>query len=313
MIEGGDARAAGFFGLPTTFGNAISMTLCFPGAALLTGWRRKTWENTSILIATVFTARGNCTEASTRAAWIALVLGLLVMACYRGMKPLIITFVSIVVVASAFFAIKPDFRARAATIFDLQYHSNVGRLQMWQTNMWMVQDYPILGIGLNENERRGPEYNEKHGFNDVHLGNAHDTYLQFLAGTGILGLLAYLCFIGYYLWLTVRLLRVIPTGEIWHRTFVLGALGAQVAMHTVGLMDCNFKSMQVQHQFIAILCALSYLRFCLPHASRGQDRLGGRVHAASFSISSILVNATVVVILGLLAQRAGASRPAIQS
>jgi hypothetical protein len=276
MIDDNEARAAGFFGLPTTFGNAISMTLCFPAAAALMGWRRKAWENASVIFGTLMLL-GGIALSFTRAAWIGLFFALLAMALYRGLRPFLIMTVTAVVLSGAFFAIKPAFLQRAETIFDMSHQSNSGRLDMWRTNWWMIQDYPILGIGLNDNERRAPEYNEKHGAGDVHVGNAHNTYIQFLSGTGVLGLLAYLLFIGYYLWLTFQLLRVIPVGEFWHRTFVLAALGAQVAMHIVGFMDCNFKSMQVQHQFVAILAILSYLRFVYLRPAGPAPRPAGQV------------------------------------
>jgi len=256
----GQARSAGFFSMPTTFAHAISQTLCFPLAALVLGWARKRWQwvALSVMSAIIFVS---LVMSFTRGAWVSTFCALGAMAFFVNRR-LFVSFIAAVAIGgTALVAVSPVFRSRALSLFDGGNKSNSERMELWRANMWMFKEYPLLGIGLNDNERRTEEYNIKYGFPDAKVGNAHNTYVQWLSGTGILGLSAYLAFIGFYLWLTFRLWKVIPREQTWHRTIVLGALGAQIAVHVGGLTDCNFKDAEVQHQYITILGLLSYLRF----------------------------------------------------
>lgn len=256
----GQARSAGFFSMPTTFAHAISQTLCFPLAALALGWARQRWQWVTLSVASAIILT-SLVMSFTRGAWISSFCALGAMALLVNRR-LFVSFVTAAAIGgTVLVTVSPVFRSRVISLFDGGYNSNSERMELWRANMWMFKEYPLLGIGLNDNERRTEEYNIKYGFPDAKVGNAHNTYVQWLSGTGILGLSAYLAFIGFYLWLTFRLWKVIPREQVWHRTIVLGAFGAQVAVHVGGLTDCNFKDAEVQHQYIAILGLLSYLRF----------------------------------------------------
>lgn len=256
-------RASGFFSMPTTFAHAVAMTLCFPLAAVLLKWVKKTqirWKQAVVVGGGILLLLA-LAMSLTRGVWISVFAGIAVMTLMVNWRCFVGALLMTGVVGTALYVSQPAFRVRIGSMADLHYASNKDRVELWRTNMLMFKEYPLLGIGLNDNERRTEEYNIKYGFPDAKVGNAHNTYLQFLSSTGALGLAAYLSFIGFYLWLTVRLWRVVPPEHLWHRVLVLGALGAQVTLHVGGLTDCNFKDMEVQHQFVSILAMLSYLRF----------------------------------------------------
>lgn len=59
--------------------------------------------------------------------------------------------------------------------------------------------------------------------------------------------------------MTYRLWKVVPRKETWHRTLILGAWGAQIALHVGGLTDCNFKNWQVNHQTMMVWSVICYL------------------------------------------------------
>lgn len=256
----GQARAGGFFGSPMTYAHAAAMTVCFPIAALVMKWGDSKRARGIVMTAGALLFI-SLIMTFTRGAWISVLCAIAIMTLLVNRKVFVMFLLTVAVAGGSLAAFNPVFRTRILTITDLQNNSNNERLQLWRANWWMFKDYPVFGIGLNDNERRIEEYNIKHGYPDAPVGHAHNNFLQFLSSTGVMGLLAYLAFIGYYLWLTVKLWRVIPRENRWHRSFVLAALGAQVALHVGGLTECNFKDAEVQHQFITILALLSYLRF----------------------------------------------------
>ena len=260
VSEGGHARACGFFTMPTNFAHAANMTMCFPVAALLLKWSSSQRVRAFLLLTTALL--GLAVYLSfTRGAWIALFFALTVLAALVNKKLAVVGVFSVLAAAGGLYLTNKSMQDRAATLVNPDFASNAERLDLWRANVQMFKEYPIFGLGLNDNERRSEEYNAKVGNKLNKVGNAHNTYLQFLSGTGLLGLVAYLAFMGFYFLLSFRLWKLVPADRIWHRTLILGAIGAQVAMHLGGLTDCNFKNLHVNHQFITILALLSYLRF----------------------------------------------------
>ena len=88
------------------------------------------------------------------------------------------------------------------------------------------------------------------GLDRVSSWNANS---QAFVGAAIVGLACYLFFAAYFFWITVRAWFLIPTGRSWERAAVLGALGAQVALHVGGLSASNFEDAAVNHLFLLIL------------------------------------------------------------
>ena len=80
-----------------------------------------------------------------------------------------------------------------------------------------------------------------------------------LSTTGIIGFSCYMFFILAFLLMTHRLWTEVPRSHYWHRVFVLGALGAQVAVHAGGLTQWNFGDPEVNHLFVFILAVVAYM------------------------------------------------------
>jgi O-antigen ligase len=135
----------------------------------------------------------------------------------------------------------------------MQYTSNSDRLFLWKMNLEMFKEYPILGIGYGENESRAGEWAARMGNPEAFTGHAHNNYLQWLAGTGALGFAAYMFFIGFFLYLTVRLWKRLPKELYWARAMTLAALGAQIHLHIGGFTECNFKAGATNHNLMLVL------------------------------------------------------------
>lgn len=120
---------------------------------------------------------------------------------------------------------------RGVDINDANY-AVLERLAFWQAAVDMAQERPWLGIGFGNYALAYPDYALINW--TTPLGHAHNYYLNLLAETGALGLLAYLVVWLYILWDNLRLLRRLPWP--W-RGVALGLLGAWVALSVHHLVD----------------------------------------------------------------------------
>lgn len=120
---------------------------------------------------------------------------------------------------------------RGVDINDANY-AVLERLAFWQAAVDMAQERPWLGIGFGNYALAYPDYALINW--TTPLGHAHNYYLNLLAETGALGLLAYLVVWLYILWDNLRLLRRLPWP--W-RGVALGLFGAWVALSVHHLVD----------------------------------------------------------------------------
>jgi O-antigen ligase len=106
------------------------------------------------------------------------------------------------------------------------------RLAHWQAALAMAEDQPWLGVGFGNYE---PAYADYALINWPYpLGHAHNYYLNLLAETGIVGLLAYLLLWTAVFWQTIRVIRQC---EGWQRGVALGLLGVWTALTVHHLVD----------------------------------------------------------------------------
>ncbi|HVK60243.1 MAG TPA: O-antigen ligase family protein [Bdellovibrionales bacterium] len=258
-------RSSGFFGSPLQYGYIAGFYACLCLAmALLTFARRKEfgWIFTGSVSAFILLTTSIITTF-TRGAWIAMVVAFLFVA-WTASKKIAACLVGVgAAVFTILFSTVDIFRMRVLTLFNSGYGSNSDRVFLWKANWEMFKDYPILGIGYQENEVRAGEYVARLGQPDAFTGHAHNNYLQMLAGTGITGFLTYMFIISFMLWLTWRLWKTLPQEMIWPRAIALGALGAQIHLHIGGFTEANFKTGTTNHNFMvvwALIVALTVLQ-----------------------------------------------------
>ncbi len=106
------------------------------------------------------------------------------------------------------------------------------RLAHWQAAIGMAEDQPWLGVGFGNYE---PAYADYALINWPYpLGHAHNYYLNLLAETGVIGLLAYLVVWTAVFWQTIRVIR---QANRWQRGVALGLLGIWTALTVHHLVD----------------------------------------------------------------------------
>lgn len=259
------ARAVSFLGSPLQLGHTFAI-----GISVLTGvagYRvlrepkfslKKNWY----LALTLVLAAICLGLTYTRGAWLAGAAGVGVVVFLLNRRWFAFGLIAACVLVFALSVGSDRFKDRAVSIFATKENfSNAARIGIWQMNLKMFEDHPIVGVGLNRNEDIIERYYEANGIEDGFVGHAHMTYLQFLSGTGALGFAFFMSFILFYLILSYRLWCVIPPDQVWHRGLLLGALGGQVALHIGGFTECNFKTMIVNHHFIFLLAIVGALRW----------------------------------------------------
>lgn len=248
-------RATGFFSMPLTFGYSLGM-----GGLLLFGLSNKqaSTRKKMLLYAAISAAILGVMVSLTRGAWVSAVIcftgfGVMQFGMNRVWKYLagFLVLLALILVSSE------SLRLRVASIVDTQNHSNNVRFNIWRANFAMFKDHPILGIGFGQNKKSLPEYYAKTEIAEDFVGHAHSNYMQFLSGTGLLGLFCYLfmCFyflrLAYQLWKTQGVYSGLGLGSFW----------AQMYMHIGGLTECNFTDGEVTHMVVlcwALVAAAAY-------------------------------------------------------
>lgn len=109
-----------------------------------------------------------------------------------------------------------------------------GRLALWQVALKMVQDRPLLGVGPDNFRWRFGDYAGLATWDtNIHTNNL---YIEWLADTGILGILA-------FLWFSVQMARqawrTLPNPQNW--PWIVALIGALVAWYAHGVVDYFFE------------------------------------------------------------------------
>ena len=178
----------------------------------------------------------------TRGVWLAYLVVLLLLGVIRGGKTLVRVTGGVVILGIFLFAAGAGVRERLQSTFN--FVQNLPRSQIWQANLDMIKERPLLGWGYgNYRTFRDPFY-ERHPEAN-HTGHAHNTFLQVAVDSGLIGLAAFL----YFFWSLLRLgwetyQRLSPDNEPL-RSLVLGAFLSIVGFLVGGLTQYNFGDAEV--------------------------------------------------------------------
>ena len=137
------------------------------------------------------------------------------------------------------------------------------RLDLWQSSLDMVRDYPLLGIGLDNFAYLYPRsYLREGAVAEPNLSHPHNWVFDFWLSLGFLGLIA-------FVWLLVRFVqearRALDDSDLRQRWYVAGACGAVADMLVHGAIDNSY--------FLVDLAFLFWLSLTLANVSDAEHRL----------------------------------------
>ncbi len=193
-------------------------------AALIMSWSRGAWMGFGVAMLALLLALPRRTWAGAALAGGAMLFGML--ALRFNLLPSAISSR-----LTGFTELVQVFDVRGVDINPANY-AVLERLAHWQAAEEMARYHLLVGVGLGNYEPVYPAYALLNW--PQPLGHAHNIYLNLLAETGIIGLLAYTvlwCSILWQTWLATR------RAEGWQRLLAAGLLGAWVHLSVHQLVD----------------------------------------------------------------------------
>ena len=133
-------------------------------------------------------------------------------------------------------------RERAASAFDLR--ENLGRSHIWQANLAMIRERPLLGWGYGNYKKFRDPYYQRYPEADT-TAHAHNNFLQIGVEGGLLGLGAFVYLFGVILREGWQAYRLLPAAAEPLRSSVLGGVLGVVGFLLGGLTQYNFGDAEV--------------------------------------------------------------------
>ncbi len=253
-----NGRATGLRSHPLTF----SETLLFPIAYLLARLadRRQfswaTWASaTAILVLALL-------GSQSRGAWIAFgVMGFVLMIVERRVS-VWSRVLTIFVLPVLLLLWVPTFRSRLHSIGDKGFRSNLERRIMWSAGFRMFKEHPLLGIGPGSTPIASTHYQTPDQAQEFGpWGHLHSTYITVLAERGLLGMLAFLAFIGIVAGTLLRSLDPLRADNADEHQIVLTAILGLAGWLVAGLTEAVFHDSSIAMLFYFVIgVALTYAK-----------------------------------------------------
>jgi O-antigen ligase len=184
----GAARFQGLEGNPNDLAAQLLVAILFAGALLAESrrWIVRGALGTAIAVLLVGFA---ATESRGGLVAAGIVVCVAAVVFVRQRRPVLIAFGAAVLVAGAWFALSPSALDRVTSLGD----GGAGRSTLWLVAWRIAKDYQPEGVGLNNFRQLAPDYVREPGslryveqIDSAHV--VHNTYLQLLAETGLIGL-----------------------------------------------------------------------------------------------------------------------------
>lgn len=228
----GDSRILASFVHPNDFGGYIifilPLALCFLNRSLKRGGR-------VLLMMNCLLGAYCLLKTSSRAAWLGVLIGIVVYFFLYKKKALII----VPFVVLLFVLLTPHSFERIMNLFAAEHTSVWERAQLWKGTWNMVKVHPFLGFGINTFSRYFLEYKPA-AYAEIRY--THNSYLQMWSEIGIFGLSAYLALIFTVLIKTLRGMH-----EKLKKGFMgfvlLGSIAGYIAFLIQAGLDTNLYSL----------------------------------------------------------------------
>jgi O-antigen ligase len=201
----------------------------------------------------------------TRSIWLGFFsASLITLFLYR--KKLILLFPLMILI---FFLLFPsNFTSRFMSILDFQNYAKAGgvlsdRVQLWQSAIKMIEDYPVLGVGYGKRIFKKVYIKEKyilpHAKERRALPNAHNLYLDTGVQLGIPGIILFLFLIGVFFKRTIATYK--NTTDYSFKGVILGCLLGIYEFLQIGLTGNLFYDENGLYIIFMMATAMTYYRW----------------------------------------------------
>ena len=263
---GSNGRFTGFMSI-MDYGWLCSLFLPFALSLIICFFEKKEYRKALSLLGVFCLASAGLLANNTRIAWFSAFVACLIVFVSslislpgKQRRYLLAAGLTLLLLLLSVFSTSPQLRQRFFSSFELnnpQNESNMLRLTFWNYAWGLFLKHPLTGSGLHTMPKIS--VNQDYQITGVNQGkwmDAHQTYLQFLAETGLIGLIAFLGLFAPSCRLVYMNLRH-PNQERRRWATLLLALLAAIASN--GLTDYHFN-MKIVSYFIASLLAICWSR-----------------------------------------------------
>lgn len=182
--------------------------------------------------------------SEARSYYLSLLCVVPVILLVKNMKYFIAGFLFFVIAVVLLFSFSNPVKDRIETIWDMEHPSNKARIYIWKAAIEMFKDNPLTGIGRGNWKKEAidnyyPRFEGEWQPAPPTYAHAHNSYLMWLAETGIVGLLLFLSF-----WISVEC-AILSQGNwkldgSFNAALEIGTLGALNNLFVAGLFENNF-------------------------------------------------------------------------
>ena len=253
MGDGTLGRTSGSFSNAMTFGG-VMLLLCSLLFALATSREVRGRLRIAAVIAAVITALA-LFFSFTRSSWLGMLVSALIVLVIqrRRLLPIFIAGIAITVLI-----LPARYRDRFTSIVDLDYRTNIHRLEMIEGGWRIFMEHPIIGVGPIDLS----ELYEKHKPPEAEFvfGHLHNNILNIAVTLGLLGLAAFVyLFVSIFRLMAGNLELDLPPPE---RAWVVGSISAVAGFLVNGLFEWNFADAEVVTLLYLIIgsnCAIGFI------------------------------------------------------
>lgn len=255
----GSTRAAGFYGHPMTFGGFLCVYMPFISVWFFENLEKKNKQ--TIVSAVVFALSLMAWLFNgTRGVWIAVAPVLLFIVFYYSQKNKKILALCLVLlcIGVSYLINDQKFVQRATTIVSQTDSSSRARFIFWNEASKVFKVHPVLGVGLGQAKKAIRESKEY----KPHFTHYHSNIFQMLAENGLVGLIGYLYFVGYFFFKSFKdfLAEKCPLSLI--------IAMSTLALFIQGLTEYNFGNSAVMKAYWLVVGCMLVARACKKSASK---------------------------------------------
>ncbi len=209
----------------------------------------------------------------TRSSWLGLLLSIAVMIPFM-FKYRLMSFRTIGKFALGFMLLLVLLSAYGGVIWDRLISNDLGsartRLTTAEVAMHVIEDHPVLGVGINNYGSILEKYwSSKDSF--TRIAAVHNTFLLYAAELGLLGF-------GAYLWLLaaffLRIKKAIKSRSRYFSAIAIGVMGSFAGYLLTALSDKSYKE---SFTLLIVFWSLAAIIEAIIHVNEKQEQLGAEL------------------------------------